>query len=38
MSLRPWVLTSEGRRAHLKAILNCKKCDEESPLPSQGAT
>ncbi len=35
LSFRPWVLTPEGRRAHLKTILNCKKCDEEAPLPSQ---
>lgn len=26
---RPWVLTSEGRTAHLGQTLRCKKCDEE---------
>jgi hypothetical protein len=25
--LRPWVVTVEGRRAHLGQILQCKKCD-----------
>ena len=26
---RPWVITSDGRAAHLGEILNCKRCDEE---------
>jgi hypothetical protein len=29
MTSRPWVLTEEGRRAHLGTVLNCKKCDGE---------
>ncbi|MGB0911345.1 MAG: DUF3565 domain-containing protein [Nitrospirales bacterium] len=28
-SNRPWVVTIEGRTAHLGEILNCKRCDEE---------
>jgi hypothetical protein len=38
LSFRPWVLSSEGRLAHLNTILNCKKCDEEPPTPSPDAT
>lgn len=26
--LRPWVVTEEGRKAHLGQVLRCKKCDE----------
>jgi hypothetical protein len=26
--VRPWVLTEEGRRTRLGAILNCVLCDE----------
>jgi cytochrome c-type biogenesis protein CcmH/NrfF len=26
---RPWVLTEEGRAAHLGRELNCLKCEEE---------
>ena len=37
LSFRPWVLSSEGRRAHLNSILNCKKCDEE-PHTQIGST
>jgi hypothetical protein len=28
--LRPWVITEEGRQSYLGAVLNCKRCDEES--------
>ncbi len=28
LSLRPWVLSSEGRQKYIGTILNCKKCDE----------
>ena len=27
-SNRPWVMTTEGRAAHLGEELNCKRCDE----------
>jgi hypothetical protein len=27
--MRPWVVTAEGRRAHLGKVLRCKKCDED---------
>ena len=26
---RPWVLTEQGRRVKLGAMLECKKCEEE---------
>ena len=26
---RPWVLTKQGRREKLGAMLECKKCEEE---------
>ena len=26
---RPWVLTEQGRREKLVAMLECKKCEEE---------
>lgn len=32
LSHRPWVLTSEGRAKFLGTILNCKKCEEDSPV------
>lgn len=28
-SVRPWVVSEEGRRAHLGEQLNCKRCEEE---------
>jgi hypothetical protein len=28
---RPWVITPEGRRAHLGTPLDCKKCDIGAP-------
>lgn len=28
---RPWVETDAGRRAHLGAGLDCRKCDEAAP-------
>jgi hypothetical protein len=27
--MRPWVVTEEGRRAHLGKVLGCKRCDED---------
>ena len=27
--MRPWVVTSEGRRDQLGNVLRCKKCDED---------
>jgi hypothetical protein len=33
LSVRPWVLSAEGRRAHFNTILNCKKCDEDCHPP-----
>lgn len=27
--LRPWVITKEGRQAHLGKMLRCLRCDEE---------
>jgi hypothetical protein len=30
MTVRPWVLTEEGRNQQLGMMLNCKRCDEES--------
>ena len=35
---RPWVLSPEGRRAHLNMILHCKKCDEEPLVFPESAT
>jgi Protein of unknown function (DUF3565) len=29
---RPWVTTDEGRERHIGAVLNCKKCETETPL------
>ena len=29
---RPWVVTKEGRKSKLGEILNCKKCDENTPI------
>ena len=29
---RPWVLTAEGRRQFLGAVLECKACDEGEPV------
>ena len=28
--LRPWVVTEEGRRAHLGVIPDCRRCDEDA--------
>lgn len=28
--LRPWVVTKEGREAHLGMELNCLKCDRKN--------
>jgi hypothetical protein len=27
--MRPWVVTEEGRRAHLGKVLRCVRCDED---------
>jgi len=27
-TLRPWVVTTEGREAMLGAVLECRRCDE----------
>jgi hypothetical protein len=35
LSMRPWVLTEEGRVGMLGFHLNCKKCDAGAP-PDQG--
>jgi len=29
--VRPWVVTEEGRRQHLGAILDCRLCEEDAP-------
>jgi len=29
MTVRPWVLTEQGRQGHLGQLLDCKKCDGE---------
>ncbi|MCW9707305.1 DUF3565 domain-containing protein [Fodinibius salsisoli] len=29
--LRPWGITSEGRKSHLGKKLDCKKCDRGEP-------
>jgi hypothetical protein len=31
MSVRPWVLTDEGRRSRLGSELNCLRCEEPQP-------
>jgi hypothetical protein len=31
---RAWVTTEEGRNAHLGRVLECKRCEEESPPKS----
>ncbi len=30
--LRPWVVTEEGRKAHLGKHLICKKCERNEPM------
>jgi hypothetical protein len=30
-TMRPWVITPEGRQAALASELDCKKCDEGRP-------
>ena len=32
LTIRPWVLTEEGRTGHLGQRLDCKKCDEEGRM------
>lgn len=32
--VRPWVLHEGTRRDHLGTLLDCRRCDEEGPLPS----
>jgi len=29
-TMRPWVITEEGRQSHIGQELNCKKCDDDS--------
>ena len=29
---RPWVITADGRESKIGEILNCKKCDEDTPI------
>lgn len=31
LSVRPWVLTDEGRRSRLGSELNCLRCEESQP-------
>jgi hypothetical protein len=31
-TLRPWVVTAEGRAERVGAMVDCKKCDEEGPV------
>jgi Protein of unknown function (DUF3565) len=38
LSQRPWVLSREGRQAHLNTMLNCKKCEEDPLTPRQHAS
>ena len=33
-TMRPWVLTEEGRAGHIGRELNCKKCEEASSSES----
>jgi hypothetical protein len=32
-TLRPWVVTPEGRQARIGQPLDCKLCDERAPAP-----
>jgi hypothetical protein len=32
-TVRPWVLTPEGRRTRIGQTLDCKLCDQASPAP-----
>lgn len=34
-TLRPWVITEQGRRDALGERLNCKKCDEGAPADQE---
>jgi GNAT superfamily N-acetyltransferase len=38
MQSRPWVLTDEGRAAHLGTELNCVLCDGSSSMSGDGPT
>ena len=31
LNIREWVLTESGRRNKIGAVLECRKCDEDSP-------
>ena len=33
---RPWVITHEGRDAHIGTLLDCKKCDRGEPPDRPG--
>jgi len=35
-TLRPWVVTPEGRRAHIGESLDCRLCDEAAASPPDG--
>ena len=35
-TVRPWVITPEGREGFLGVELDCKRCDEEPRLPFRG--
>jgi hypothetical protein len=30
-TVRPWVITPQGRDSRLNTVLNCRKCDEGLP-------
>jgi hypothetical protein len=34
-TLRPWVITQEGRASMLGSELECRKCDEGAPRDSR---
>jgi hypothetical protein len=34
-TIRPWVVTPEGRASHMGKRLNCKKCDSGAPRDRQ---
>jgi Protein of unknown function (DUF3565) len=36
-TLRPWVISEEGRRSMLGTQLECKKCDAGAPPDRRGA-
>ena len=34
-TVRPWVVTPEGRETFLGVELDCKRCEEEGPGPEE---